>query len=151
MENESTKPSAYEDLQAHVRDLSLPRLETWTNQYPDRDFTIHLDIPEFTCICPRTGLPDFATIVIDYVPDRLCVELRSLKLYIAAYRSVGIFHEHVVNRILDDLVQAVRPRRIDVNGVFGTRGGIQTTVSATWPQAAAPATRGGGGADQRLR
>jgi 7-cyano-7-deazaguanine reductase len=124
--------SDYEGLQGHIRDLKLPILECWENQYADRDYTVHLEITEFTCICPKTGLPDFATIIIDYVPDRLCVELRSLKLYITAFRNVGIFHEHAINRILDDLVGAVKPRRLDVRGAFGTRGGITTTVSVSW-------------------
>ena len=113
-----TNRSEYQGLQRHIRDLKLPELECWGNEYPDRDYTVHLEIPEFTCICPKTGLPDFATIIIDYVPDKVCVELRSLKLYIAAFRNVGIFHEHAVNRLLDDLVRAVKPRRVEVRGVF---------------------------------
>ncbi len=122
--------SEYEGLQ----ELELPQLETWTNQYPDRDYRVHLEIPEFNCICPKTGLPDFATVVIDYVPDRKCVELKSLKLYITAYRNVGIFHEHAVNKILDDFVRAVEPRSGEIRGVFAARGGISTTVSVSWPQ-----------------
>ena len=134
MEDQAGTPSSYEGLQDHVRDLALPALETWENRYPDRDYSIHMEIPEFNCICPKTGLPDFATLTIDYVPDRSCVELKSLKLYITAYRDVGIFHEHVVNKLLDDFVRAVKPRRIQVHGVFGTRGGITTSVSVSWPQ-----------------
>ncbi|MBI4604070.1 MAG: NADPH-dependent 7-cyano-7-deazaguanine reductase QueF, partial [Planctomycetes bacterium] len=99
-------PSDYEGLQSHVRGLALPELETWENQYPDRDYHVRIEIPELTCICPKTGLPDFATITIDYVPGDRCVELKSLKLYIVAFRNVGIFHEHVVNRILDDFLKA---------------------------------------------
>lgn len=124
--------SEYEGLQEGIRDLRLPALETWTNQYPDRDYRVHLEVPEFNCICPKTGLPDFATIAIDYVPDRKCVELKSLKLYITAYRNVGIFHEHAVNKILDDFVRAVEPRSVEIRGVFSARGGISTTVSASW-------------------
>ena len=127
-------PSDYEGLQENVRDLALPDLETWENQYPDRDYTIRLEIPEFTCVCPKTGLPDFARLSVEYVPDRLCVELKSLKLYLVAFRDVGIFHEHVVNRLRDDLIAAVRPHSIEVRGDFGTRGGINTTVGVTWPQ-----------------
>lgn len=129
--------SSYEGLQGHIRDLDLPALETWENQYPDRDYEVEMAIPEFTCICPKTGLPDFATITIRYAPDRRCVELKSLKLYITAFRPLGIFHEHAVNRILDDFVRAVAPRRAEVQGDFGTRGGIHTQVAVRWPQEAA--------------
>ena len=132
-------PSDYEGLQGGVRDLSLPGLETWENQYPDRDYWVEIEIPEFTCVCPKTGLPDFATISIRYVPDASCVELKSLKLYITAFRNLGIFHEHVVNKVLDDLVRAVRPRRAEVRGDFGVRGGIRTKVEASWPQGTARA------------
>jgi 7-cyano-7-deazaguanine reductase len=126
-------PPSYEGLQGHVRDMELPALEVWENQYPDREYRVRIEIPELTCICPRTGLPDFATVVIDYAPGRRCVELKSLKLYVVAFRNVGIFHEHVVNRILDDFVRAVEPRSVEVHGVFGARGGITTSVSARWP------------------
>jgi len=131
--------SEYEGRQDHIRDLRLPDLETWENKYPDRDYRIHLDIPEFNCICPKTGLPDFATITVDYVPDQKCVELKSLKLYITAYRNVGIFHEHAVNKILDDFVRAVGPRSVEVRGLFGARGGITTSVEVRWPQGSAGA------------
>ena len=89
-----------------------------------------MEIPEFTCLCPRTGQPDFATLVLDYVPDRLCVELKSLKLYMWSFRNAGAFHEAVTNRILDDLVRAVQPRRMTVVGTFAVRGGISTEVTA---------------------
>ena len=111
----------------------LPELETWTSQYPD-DYEVVISIPEFTSICPKTGLPDFATLTVAYVPDRRCVELKSLKVYVNAYRSLGIFNENVVNRVLKDLVAAVRPRRMSVKGVFTPRGGIQTTVEARYPR-----------------
>ncbi len=111
----------------------LPPLETWPSQYPD-DYEIVITIPEFTAICPRTGLPDFATLTVSYVPDRRCVELKSLKEYVVGYRGLGIFNENVVNRILADLVAATRPRRMMVRGVFAPRGGIQTTVEARWPR-----------------
>jgi 7-cyano-7-deazaguanine reductase len=112
------------------------QLETFPNRHPDRDYEIDFECPEFTCLCPRTGQPDFATIHITYVPDRLCVELKSLKLYLWAYRDKGAFHEDVTNRILDDLVAATRPRRMTVVGEFNVRGGIYTTVTATYPDPA---------------
>jgi 7-cyano-7-deazaguanine reductase len=107
------------------------QLQTFPNPNPGRDYEISFDCPEFTCVCPMTGQPDFATIRIRYVPDRLCVELKSLKLYLWSYREEGAFHEAVTNRILDDLVAAVRPRRMTVVGDFTVRGGIHTMVTAT--------------------
>lgn len=112
----------------------LPALETWPSQYPE-DYEVTISIPEFTSICPKTGLPDFASLVVTYVPDARCVELKSLKEYLLAYRSLGIFNENVVNRVLADLVAATRPRKMSVKGVFTPRGGIQTTVEARFPQA----------------
>ncbi len=111
----------------------LPALETWPSQYAD-DYEIVITAPEFTSICPKTGLPDFATLTVTYVPDRACVELKSLKEYLLGYRALGIFNENVVNRVLVDLAAAVRPRRMTVRGVFTPRGGIQTTVEARWPR-----------------
>jgi len=108
-------------------------LETFPNPKPDREYEIRLECPEFTCLCPRTGQPDFATITITYVPDKLCVELKSLKLYLWSYRSEGAFHEDVVNRILDDLVAACSPRSMKVVGDFYVRGGIHTVVTAAYP------------------
>lgn len=105
-------------------------LELFDNPNPERDYTIRMRVPEFTCLCPRTGQPDFATLHIEYVPDRLCVELKSLKLYIWSYRDQGAFHEAVTNRILDDLVHACAPRFMRVTAHFNVRGGIYTTVSA---------------------
>lgn len=110
----------------------LPGLETWPSAYAD-DYEVVITIPEFTSICPKTGLPDFATLTIAYVPDRRCVELKSLKEYVNAYRSLGIFNENVVNRVKVDLVRALAPRRLSVRGVFTPRGGIQTTVEARFP------------------
>ncbi len=107
-------------------------LETFANPRPERDYEINLECPEFTCICPRTGQPDFATIRIQYVPDSLCIELKSLKLYLWSFRNEGAFHEDVTNRILDDLVQACRPRSMSVVGDFNVRGGIHTVVTATY-------------------
>jgi len=105
-------------------------LETFANPAPERDYRIHMEIPEFTCVCPMTGQPDFATLVLDYVADRRCVELKSLKLYIWSYRDQGAFHEAVTNRILDDLVRAVRPRYLRLEAKFNVRGGITTSVIA---------------------
>jgi 7-cyano-7-deazaguanine reductase len=104
------------------------RLESFANPTPARDYRIHMEIPEFTCLCPRTGQPDFATLVLDYVPDRRCVELKSLKLYVWSFRNAGAFHEAVTNRILDDLVAATRPRFMRLTARFNVRGGIFTTV-----------------------
>jgi 7-cyano-7-deazaguanine reductase len=107
-------------------------LETFPNPRPERDYTISFDCPEFTCLCPKTGQPDFATIRIEVVPDKLCVELKSLKLYLWSYRNEGAFHEAVTNQILDDLVAATKPRRCKVVGDFLVRGGIHTVVTATY-------------------
>ena len=105
------------------------KLETFANPAPDRDYRIHLDIPEFTCLCPMTGQPDFARMELDYVPNLRCVELKSLKLYIWSYRNRGGFHEAVTNRILNDLVRATHPRYMRLTARFNVRGGIYTTVT----------------------
>lgn len=105
-------------------------LETFPNPAPQRDYRIHMEIPEFTCLCPKTGQPDFAVLTLDYVPDKLCVELKSLKLYIWSFRDEGHFHEAVTNRILDDLVAAVKPRYLRLTARFYVRGGIFTDVVA---------------------
>ena len=107
-----------------------PRVDTFPNPNPQRDYLVHIEVPEFTCLCPLTGQPDFATIVFDYVPDRRNVELKSLKLYMWSFRNEGAFHEAVTNRILDDLVKALRPRFIRVTAKWYVRGGIFTTVVA---------------------
>jgi 7-cyano-7-deazaguanine reductase len=107
-------------------------LEAVPNPHPDRDYEVAMTIPEFTCLCPITGQPDFATIRIRYVPDQRLVELKSLKLYIWSYRDEGAFHEDATNRILNDLVQALQPRWADVTGDFNVRGGIKTEVRATY-------------------
>jgi len=108
-------------------------LETFPNPKPERDYEIRFECPEFTCLCPMTGQPDFAVIRIEYVPDRLCVELKSLKLYLWSYRDEGAFHEAVTNRIADDLLSALSPRRLAVTGTFHVRGGIRTEVVARYP------------------
>jgi 7-cyano-7-deazaguanine reductase len=105
-------------------------LETFDNPQPDRDYTIRIRVPEFTCLCPKTGQPDFAVLHLEYVPDRLCVELKSLKLYVWSFRDEGAFHEAVTNRILDDLVAATRPRFMRLTAEFNVRGGLYTSVVA---------------------
>lgn len=118
----------------------MARLETFPNRHPGRDYLIQHTCPEFTSVCPKTGQPDFGTIRISYVPEMVCVELKSLKLYLQAFRSQGIFYENVVNVILEDLVKAVKPRRMTVEGDFHVRGGISTVVTASYE-----APRGGRG------
>ncbi|HEB59277.1 MAG TPA: NADPH-dependent 7-cyano-7-deazaguanine reductase QueF [Gammaproteobacteria bacterium] len=105
-------------------------LETFDNPMPERDYTIRIEMPEFTCLCPKTGQPDFATLKLEYVPDARCIELKSLKLYIWSFRDEGHFHEKVTNLILDDMVAACAPRFMRLTGEFNVRGGIYTTVVA---------------------
>ncbi|MBI5399474.1 NADPH-dependent 7-cyano-7-deazaguanine reductase QueF [Candidatus Saganbacteria bacterium] len=105
-------------------------IETVKNEYVNKDYLVNIEFPEFTCVCPRTGLPDFAAIKIEYAPDKLLVELKSLKLYFVSYRNVGTFHETVINKILDDFVAACKPRRVKIVGEFNVRGGIHATVTA---------------------
>jgi 7-cyano-7-deazaguanine reductase len=107
-------------------------IEVVDNQYPEKEYTVNIEFPEFTCVCPKTGLPDFATIRIEYIPARKLVELKSLKMYFISYRNVGAFHEHVVNKILDDFVAACQPRKAKIIGEFNVRGGIKTTVTAEY-------------------
>jgi len=107
-------------------------IETFINPRPERDFEIAISCPEFTSVCPKTGLPDFGEIRITYVPDAQCIELKSLKYYFIEFRNLGIFYEHVTNQILDDLVAAIQPRRMTVVGDFSVRGGIKTVVTATY-------------------
>lgn len=110
-------------------------LEAFENQFPDRDYKIEIVAPEFTSVCPKTGQPDFGTITISYTPDRLCIELKSLKLYLQSYRNAGIYYEHVTNTILDDLVASARPRWMKVEAAFNARGGITETVTAQYTAA----------------
>ena len=107
-------------------------LETFKNSHPGRDYEVEMECPEFTCLCPKTGQPDFAEIEIRYIPNKLCVELKSLKLYLWSYINEGAFHEKVINNILDDLVEVSSPRWMEVIGAFNVRGGIHTTVSASY-------------------
>jgi 7-cyano-7-deazaguanine reductase len=109
----------------------LPEIECWPNQYPGYEITI--TIPEYTAVCPKTGLPDFGTITLQYEPDQLCLELKSLKEYVNAYRDIGIFYENAVNRILKDIVKACKPKRAVVRGDFNTRGGMKSVIEAKYP------------------
>ena len=123
------KKNSYEGLQENIRRLKTPKINTFKNKYPDKDYTVYLETSEFTCMCPKTGLPDFANVLIEYIPDKLCAELKSFKLYLHSYRNVGIFHEHLANKILDDFISCCRPRRAQIRCEFNIRGGIKTTVT----------------------
>lgn len=125
LENTQRTPGRY-----GIEEIERSDLEPWPNSNPERDYVTHLEIPEFTCLCPRSGFPDFATMVIDYVPDRFVVELKSLKLYINKYRNQQISHEAVTNRILDELVALLKPRWMRVVGDFTVRGNIKTIIFA---------------------
>lgn len=114
-------------------EAKFPEIETWPNQFPG--YEIVIDDPEFTSVCPKTGLPDFGVITIRYVPDKLCLELKSLKEYLQCYRNLGIFQENIVNRVLEDVVRWAKPVWAEVKGEFRPRGGISTTVVARWPRA----------------
>ena len=124
------------------------QLETFPNQYPGREYTVDHVCPEFTSMCPKTGQPDFGTLTFMYTPDRLCVELKSLKLYLQRYRNHGVYYETVINRIMDDFVRACRPRRVTITGSFTPRGGISTTVTVTYegqqPDQGQPQQQAGG-------
>lgn len=111
-------------------DADLPEIETFPNQYPG--YTIEISMPEFTSVCPRTGLPDHGTLTLQYVPDKRCLELKSLKMYMLAYRDVGIFQENAVNRFLRDIVAAAKPVSATVTGDFRPRGGVHTKITASW-------------------
>ena len=114
-------------------------LESFANPSPDRDYTIRMRIPEFTCVCPKTGQPDFATLFLEYIPDRLCVELKSLKLYIVSFRTRGAFHEAITNEIVDALAATLAPRFLRLTARFNVRGGIYTSVSVEYPKSGASA------------
>jgi 7-cyano-7-deazaguanine reductase len=125
------KRAAYTDDHAAAGiDVPLPEIETWPNQFPD--YEIEIDTPEFTSVCPKTGLPDFGEILLKYVPEKRCLELKSYKMYLLSYRNVGIFQENVVNRILRDVVKATNPISATVIGDFSPRGGLGTVVTATY-------------------
>ena len=116
---------------SQINEPKYTDLEIVPNEYSNRDYTIEVSVPEFNCVCPRTGLPDFGTINITYVPDQSIVELKSLKLYMVKFRNIGIFHEHVTNRILDDFTKACKPKKIEITGDFNPRGGIKTIVKSS--------------------
>jgi len=118
----------YKGLQGDIRRWKTPSIDTFENIYSEKEFEIVMSIPEFTCICPKTGLPDFATLTLVYVPSKVCLELKSFKEYLLAYRNKGIFHENVVNKVAEDIVKAIKPRSLKLEGKFNARGGIQTTV-----------------------
>ncbi len=126
-----TKKS-YKGLQENIRKLKTPKIDVWENKYKEKDYVVKIETPEFTCICPKTGLPDFAIIYIAYNPNKVCVELKSFKEYLFFFRNIGIFHEHVTNRILEDLVRACRPKWAKIRAEFNIRGGIRTTVEAEY-------------------
>lgn len=121
--------NSYRGLQESIRKLKTPCIETIENKYADKNYQVRLETAEFTCVCPKTKLPDFANIIIEYAPDKLCVELKSFKLYLYSYRNTGIFHEHAANRILDDFVASCKPRHAKITCEFNIRGGIKTTVT----------------------
>lgn len=118
----------YKGLQGEIRDWKTPQIDTFENIYSENEYEIEMSIPEFTCICPKTGLPDFATLTLVYLPNKVCIELKSFKEYLLAFRNKGIFHENVVNKVAEDIVKAIKPRRLKLEGKFNARGGIQTTV-----------------------
>ncbi len=121
--------SSYDDKQTNIKTLNTPLIETITNIYEGNDYSIDFSIPEFTAVCPKTGLPDFGTIEISYIPRKVLVELKSLKEYILFYRNIGIFHENVVNKIFDDFVKAAKPKYLKVVGDYNPRGGIKTIAT----------------------
>jgi len=128
-----TTSFGYSDNQARsFKEIKLPEIESWENQYR-RDYTIKIVHPEFTSVCPKTGLPDFGTLTIEYVPDKLCLELKSLKYYFLQYRDMGIFMENIANRVLDDVVRAIKPKNCAVTGEFTPRGGIKSVITARYP------------------
>jgi 7-cyano-7-deazaguanine reductase len=117
-----------------VEKVSREILETFENQYPDRQYNIHIVCPEFTSVCPKTGQPDYGTLTFDYVPAKKCVELKSLKMYLQQFRNMGIFYETATNHILDDLAEVLQPRKMTLTAVFNARGGITTTVTTTFEE-----------------
>ena len=116
----------------NTKNQEIVEIETFPNPFPGRDYNIDMECPEFTCLCPKTGQPDFGILDISYIPDKLCIELKSLKIYLTSYRNEGGFHEKVVNIILDDLVSACKPKKMKIVGDFNVRGGIHTTVTVEY-------------------
>lgn len=117
-------------------EITLPPIETFPNRYPGREYTIEIICPEFTSVCPKTGLPDFGTLIIHYVPDEACIELKAFKYYLLGYRNMGIFYENVTNSVLDDIVRAINPKWVEVRGEYKARGGISTNVIARYDKPA---------------
>lgn len=132
MKDTSTKFGYTSGQAQSVKHIKLPAIEAWENQYK-RDYTVKIVHPEFTSVCPKTGLPDFGTLTIEYVPGKLCLELKSLKYYFLQYRNCGIFMENIANRVLDDVVKAVKPRSCTVTGDFTPRGGLRSVIEARYP------------------
>ena len=131
MNNKSTKFGYTQNQAESVKNIKLPEIEAWENQYK-RDYTIIIEHPEFTSVCPKTGLPDFGTITIEYIPGKLCLELKSLKYYFLQYRNCGIFMENIANRILDDVIKAIKPKSCTVTGDFTPRGGLSSIIVAQY-------------------
>jgi len=129
--NRSTKFGYTSNQAESVKNIKLPEIEAWENQYK-RDYTIIIEHPEFTSVCPKTGLPDFGTITIEYIPGKLCLELKSLKYYFLQYRNCGIFMENIANRILDDVIKAIKPKSCTVTGDFTPRGGLSSLIVAQY-------------------
>ncbi len=132
MKNKKTSFGYSNEQAASFKQVELPPIEAWENQYK-RDYWIKIEHPEFTSVCPKTGLPDFGTITIEYMPDKLCLELKSLKYYFLQYRNLGIFMENIANRVLDDVVKAIKPKKCIVTGNFTPRGGIKSVIIAEYP------------------
>jgi len=124
--------SSYEGKQDHIPSLETPKIEFFTNVFQNKEYSVNFSIPEFTAICPKTGLPDFGTIHITYTPFEKCIELKSLKEYILFFRNVGIFHENVVNKIVEDIIKSIDPIFLKVYGDFNIRGGVKTTVERSY-------------------
>jgi len=124
--------SEYEGLQEDIRKLKLPTIEVWTNKYMDKEFEVKISTSEFTSLCPKTNLPDHGTIAIKYMPKKKCIELKSFKEYLLAYRNLGIFYEHAANKILEDVVEACKPKRAEIEAEFKPRGGLATIVKASY-------------------
>ena len=131
-DNSFLNTGSYEGKQDYVRDLVTPKIEVFKNIYSDKRYRIDMDIPEFTAICPKTGLPDFGTIYLSYQPDEWCLELKSLKEYFVSFRNIGIFHENVANRAMEDIVAACKPHQARIHADYNVRGGIRTRVTVSY-------------------
>ena len=132
----ATKPRYTPEHARAGLDIAFPEIETWPNQFPA--YEIVIDVPEFTSVCPKTGLPDFGVLKLRYVPDKLCVELKSFKEYLLAFRNLGIFQENIINQVLEDVVRSTKPVWAEVTGEFRPRGGIGTQITARWPRSKNP-------------